>query len=84
VGAADDLARGQSQFMVEMNETANILNNATAKSLIVLDVDLAARVVRRPEHRVGGAEHLHNGVGAKTLLPRTIMNSPNWPPRCRA
>lgn len=37
VGAHDELASGQSTFMVEMNETANILNNATRKSLIVLD-----------------------------------------------
>ena len=37
VGAADDLSRGQSTFMVEMVETANILNHATPRSLIVLD-----------------------------------------------
>ena len=37
VGAADDLARGQSTFMVEMNETANILNNASHRSLLILD-----------------------------------------------
>ncbi len=37
VGASDNLARGQSTFMVEMNETANILNNATPASLILLD-----------------------------------------------
>ena len=37
VGASDDLASGQSTFMVEMNEVANILNNATPKSLIILD-----------------------------------------------
>ncbi|MBA5942761.1 MAG: DNA mismatch repair protein MutS [Methanophagales archaeon] len=37
VGAYDDLSMGQSSFMVEMSETANILNNATARSLIILD-----------------------------------------------
>ncbi len=37
IGASDDLARGQSTFMVEMSETANILNNATSRSLVLLD-----------------------------------------------
>jgi len=37
VGASDELARGNSTFMVEMNETANILNNATPRSLVILD-----------------------------------------------
>ncbi|MBN1404350.1 MAG: DNA mismatch repair protein MutS [Opitutales bacterium] len=37
VGASDELARGNSTFMVEMNETANILNNATERSLVILD-----------------------------------------------
>jgi len=37
VGASDELARGNSTFMVEMNETANILNNSTARSLVILD-----------------------------------------------
>lgn len=37
VGASDDLASGQSTFMVEMNEVANILRNATSKSLLILD-----------------------------------------------
>ncbi|PYI81584.1 MAG: DNA mismatch repair protein MutS [Verrucomicrobia bacterium] len=37
VGASDDLARGQSTFMVEMNETANIVNNASERSLVILD-----------------------------------------------
>jgi DNA mismatch repair protein MutS len=69
IGASDDLARGQSTFMVEMSETANILNNATARSLVILDeigrgtstfdgLSLAWSIV----------EHLHNSVGAKTLF----------------
>ncbi len=37
IGAHDDLSRGQSTFMVEMTETANILNNATSQSLVILD-----------------------------------------------
>ena len=69
IGASDDLARGQSTFMVEMCETANILNHATPRSLVILDeigrgtstfdgLSLAWSIV----------EHLHNAVGAKTLF----------------
>jgi len=69
VGASDNLAGGQSTFMVEMNETANILNNATSRSLVILDevgrgtstfdgVSIAWSVV----------EHLHDRISAKTLF----------------
>jgi DNA mismatch repair protein MutS len=69
VGATDDLARGQSTFMVEMNETANILNNATAKSLIVLDeIGRGTSTFDGLSIAWAVAEHLHSAVGAKTLF----------------
>ncbi|MCX6745499.1 MAG: DNA mismatch repair protein MutS, partial [Candidatus Parcubacteria bacterium] len=69
VGASDNLIRGQSTFMVEMQEAANILNNATAKSFIVLDelgrgtstfdgVSIAWAIV----------EYIYKNIKAKTLF----------------
>jgi DNA mismatch repair protein MutS len=69
VGASDELSRGQSTFMVEMTETARILNTATRRSLVILDeigrgtstydgLSLAWSIV----------EHIHTEVGCRTLF----------------
>lgn len=69
IGATDDLGRGQSTFMVEMNETANILHNATPKSLIILDeIGRGTSTFDGLSIAWAVAEHLHNVVGAKTLF----------------
>ena len=69
IGASDDLTRGQSTFMVEMTETANILNNATPRSLIVLDeIGRGTSTFDGLSIAWAVAEHLHNSVGAKTLF----------------
>ncbi len=69
VGAGDDLARGRSTFMVEMQETANILNNATPKSLLVLDeIGRGTSTFDGISIAWAVAEFLHGQVRAKTLF----------------
>jgi DNA mismatch repair protein MutS len=71
VGASDNLLEGQSTFMVEMTETANILHHATARSLIILDeIGRGTSTFDGLSIAWAVAEHLadHNRVGARTLF----------------
>jgi DNA mismatch repair protein MutS len=69
VGAADDLARGHSTFMVEMVETATILNQATSRSLVILD-EIGRGTATYDGMAIAWAvvEHLHNQINCRGLF----------------
>lgn len=69
VGAMDDIFAGQSTFMLEMTETANILNNATEKSLIILDeIGRGTSTFDGMSIAAAVAEYIHKKILAKTLF----------------
>jgi DNA mismatch repair protein MutS len=69
VGANDDLTRGQSTFMVEMNETSNIVNNATERSLVILDeIGRGTSTFDGLSIAWSVAEFLHDKIKARTLF----------------
>jgi DNA mismatch repair protein MutS len=69
VGASDELSRGQSTFMVEMTEAANILNNATPHSLVILDeIGRGTSTYDGVSLAWSITEHLHDAVGCRSLF----------------
>ncbi len=69
VGASDDLTSGQSTFMVEMNETSLIINNATQNSLVILDeIGRGTATFDGLSIAWSVAEHIHDTIKARTLF----------------
>jgi DNA mismatch repair protein MutS len=85
----DDLATGRSTFMIEMEETANILNNATPKSLIILDeIGRGTSTYDGLSIAKAVAEHIHNSpqLGSKTLFAthyHELTELANYLPRAK-